>query len=101
MTLPETPEWIGTAMNASVSPIFCPTSTVSRGFTRGVQGAPICMLMGIRTSFGSGSGTEALFSVFLWCARCTPCSFFIEYSSFHFFGLLYIYISTETEWFLR
>ena len=40
------------------------------------------MLMGIRTSFGSGSGTQALFSVFLWCARRTPCSFFIGYNSF-------------------
>ena len=29
-----------------------------------------------------GSGTQALFSVFLWCARRTPCSFFIGYNSF-------------------
>ena len=54
-TRPET-EACTVALRPSASPIFWPRRTVSPGFTRGVQGLPICWSMGITTWAGSGAG---------------------------------------------
>ena len=50
----QTEEWTGTDIKASVSPIFCPTETISPGFTCGTQAAPIFMSIGIVTFGGKG-----------------------------------------------
>ncbi len=63
VTVPETGEWIGADINASVSPIFCPTVTGSPFFTRHSQGAPMCWDIGITTLFGSGKSIVSQFFV--------------------------------------
>jgi hypothetical protein len=49
-TRPETVECTGDDKNACVSPIFCPTCTVSPMATVGSQGAPMCCTMGYTIS---------------------------------------------------
>ena len=72
VTVPETLEWIGAERKALLSPMSCPTVTVSFTFTSGSQGAPICWIMGITTLSGTGILTAALLAVFLQCFTLTP-----------------------------
>ena len=53
-TRPET-DACTVALRPSASPIFWPRRTVSPGFTRGVQGFPICWSMGMTTWAGRGA----------------------------------------------
>ena len=55
VTVPEMLAWTGAETKAGASPTFCPTSTWSPTATQGVQGAPMCMDMGITTWAGGGS----------------------------------------------
>ena len=77
-TVPDTLEWIGALKNASLSPIFVPTFTVSPLATIGLQGGPMCCDIEMHTSLGSGSSTPGQFSVFLKCATCAPFSVFCK-----------------------
>ena len=56
MTLPETEAWTGAETGAGFSPIFWPIFTRSPFCTRGLQGAPMCWIMGI-TTWGGGAMT--------------------------------------------
>ena len=72
LTVPETLAWTGTPRAFSTSPIICPLSTLSPGFTSARHGAPMCCESGILTSAGGVSLTIFFSLVFLFSLGCVP-----------------------------
>jgi len=58
-TVPEMLAWMGAETNPPGSPILCPIFTLSPTATIGLQGAPMCIDMGMTTSAGAASCSMA------------------------------------------
>ena len=56
---PDTLAWMGAETNPPGSPILCPIFTLSPTATIGLQGAPMCIDMGMTTSAGAASCSMA------------------------------------------